>query len=955
MEPQALRQGLERIVGPAQVLDRPVDRVAFAADASVYRLIPAAVVFPRTLEEIRELFRLSHASGTPLTFRGAGTSLSGQAITDGVLVELARHWRTVEVLDGGARVRVQPGVIGAQVNDALRSSRAKMGPDPASINACTMGGILANNSSGMCCGVVQNAYHTLDSLTFVLPSGTAIDTAAPGAEARFRELEPALAQGLLDLKAEIEADAALAARIRSKYRIKNTTGYSLNAFLDFRTPLEIFRNLLVGSEGTLAFIAEAVLRTVPDFPVKVTGLILFPDLHAACAAIAPMRSAGAAALELLDRGSLRSVQDQPGVPPSIRTLPEGAAALLAEFQGATEAGRAGLERTAMDVCAGLDLLEPARFTHDPAEQARLWKVRKGIIPSAGSVRARGTAVVLEDVAFPVECLADAALALTALFRKHGYPDATVFGHAKDGNLHFVIAQPFDNPAAVEQYRLFMDDLVHLVVDRYHGSLKAEHGTGRNMAPFVEAEWGPEALSVMKRLKALADPRNLLNPDVILNPDPAAHLAHLKAMPVVEEEVDKCIECGWCESKCPSRDLTLSPRQRIVVRREIARLALSGEDPALRRSLEEAFAYMALDTCATDGLCATACPVSIDTGALVKRLRRAAHPPRAQAMALAVARHLGRVEPLVRLGLRSGHLLQSLFGARAVAAATRLVRAAAGTATHQWRAGMPLAAKARLPRTRREGACAIYFPACLSRMIGHLPGEPRDFSLPEVLVTLAERAGVPVHIPEDVRGVCCGVPFSSKGFADAHRHAVNEAVARFWRWSGEGALPVVVDTSPCTYGLQTCRPYLSGENQARFDRLTILDAVTFAHDTLLPRLPIRRRLGPVVLHPVCSIIKMELTPKLQAIAEACAGPVVIPRSAGCCGFAGDRGFLFPELTASATRREAAEIRDGVFAGHFSSSRTCEIGVTWATGSVYRSFLYLLEAASRPPGPEQTIAK
>jgi len=518
-EANALRQSLEAIVGPARVLDRPVERVAFAADAGFYRLIPQAVVFAESVAEVQGLFQFSRKSGIPMTFRAAGTSLSGQAISDGILVEVARHWRGIQVLEGGARIKVQPGVIGAHVNHALRPFRAKMGPDPASIATCTVGGILSNNSSGMCCGVIQNAYHTLDSLTFVLPSGTVIDTAAADADEQFRKQEPALAQGLLDLKAEIEANAVLAARIRAKYRMKNTTGYSLNAFMDYARPVDIFRNLLVGSEGTLAFISEAVLRTVPDLPVKVTGLLLFPDLRAACRAIAPLKEAGAAALELLDRGSLRSVQDQPGVPERIRELPEGAAALLAEFQGAAEDQRDGLARTALEVCAGLPLLDPAAFTHAPAEQDRLWKVRRGIIPSAGSLRARGTSVILEDVAFPPEHLADAALDLSALFLKHGYPDATVFGHAKDGNLHFVITQAFDTAQAVDQYRRFIDDVVDLVVNRYHGSLKAEHGTGRNMAPFVEAEWGTEAKAVMAKLKALVDPDFLLNPGVILNADP----------------------------------------------------------------------------------------------------------------------------------------------------------------------------------------------------------------------------------------------------------------------------------------------------------------------------------------------------------------------------------------------------------------------------------------------------
>jgi D-lactate dehydrogenase len=942
---QDLRQALETIVSPERILDRPVERVAFAADAGFYRLIPRAVVFAQSIAEVQALFAYSHRSGTPMTFRAAGTSLSGQAISDGILVEVARNWRRIEVLDGGARVRVQPGVIGAHVNLALQRHRAKMGPDPASINTCTVGGILSNNSSGMCCGVVQNAYHTLDSLTFVLPSGTVVDTAAPDADEAFRKAEPALAQGLLDLKAEIERNPVLAARIRSKYRMKNTTGYSLNAFIDYSRPVDIFRNLLVGSEGTLAFIAEAVLRTVPDQPVKVTGFLLFPSIHAACAAIVPLRDAGAAALELLDRASLRSVENQPGIPDHIKALPDGAAALLAEFQGSDPGSRLDLERKALEACAALTLLEPAAFTHDPVQQALYWKMRAGTFPSVGSVRARGTTVIIEDVAFPIEHLADAALDLIKLFKEHDYPEAILFGHAKDGNLHFVITQSFNDQAAVDKYKRFIDAVVDLVVKRYDGALKAEHGTGRNMAPFVEAEWGPEGKAVMARLKALVDPGRLLNPGVILNDDPNAHISGLKAMPAVEEEVDKCIECGYCEPKCPSRELTLSPRQRIVVRREITRLGLTGEDQALKASLQDAYQYMAVDTCAADGLCATACPVSIDTGALIKRLRRTGHSAKANAAALRIARNFARVEPMVRLGLRSGHLVQSLFGPAAMVAITRLIKAVAGTATHQWSKEMPRPAKGRLPATRAEGAEAVYFPACISRLMGALPGEPADQSLPEVLVALAERAGVPVHIPDDPQGVCCGVPFSSKGYAEAHAFTVNQAIERFWRWSREGRLPVIMDTSPCTYGMKTCRPYLTPENQARFDRITIIDSVEFAHDRLLPRLTITRKLGSVALHPVCSVTKMNLTPKLEAIAKACAEEVVIPRDAGCCGFAGDRGFLYPELTASATRREAAEVCSREHDGHFSSSRTCEIGVTRATGKIYRSYLFMLEAATR----------
>lgn len=940
----SLRESLAAIVGPARVLDRPVDLIAFASDASFYRLIPRAVAFAGSVEDIRGLFRLSHEQKIPMTFRAAGTSLSGQAVSDGILVEVARHWRGIQVLEGGAKVKVQPGVIGAHVNQALKFFKAKMGPDPASINTCTVGGILSNNSSGMCCGVSQNAYHTLESLTFVLPSGTVIDTAAPDADERLRAAEPALVEGLLKLKSDLLANPTLAARIRSKYLTKNTTGYSLNAFIDFDRPVDIFRNLLVGSEGTLAFIAEAVLKSVPDLPVKVTGFLIFPDLHAACAAIVPLRDAGAAALELLDRASLKSVETQPGIPPGIKSLPGGAAALLVEFHGRDESVRAGLERTALATAAGLTLMEPARFTHDPIEQALLWKIRSGTFPSVGAVRKRGTTVLIEDVAFPIASLADAAVDLTKLFAKHGYDEAIIFGHAKDGNLHFVITQSFNDQAAVDRYARFIDEVVELVVKKYDGALKAEHGTGRNMAPFVEAEWGPKAKAVMEQLKDLVDPLRLLNPGVILNADPKCHLADLKPMPGVEEEVDKCIECGYCEPKCPSRELTLTPRQRIVVRREMARLEANRENPALLASLEEAFPYMALDTCAVDGLCATACPVSIDTGQLTKRFRRASHSRRAQKIALSVARNFATVEPLVRVALRSGHLVQSLFGPKVMPFITRSMKAIG--ASHQWSPEMPKAAKGPLPMTSLDGAQAIYFPACISRMMGHLPGEPTEMSLVEALVKVSERAGMPVHIPFEVEGTCCGVPFSSKGYDEAHRYTVNRAIEKFWEWSQEGRLPVVMDTSPCTYGMVSSRAYLTPENQTKFDRLKIIDSTAFAHDVLLPRLRVTHKAASVVLHPVCSVTKMNLLPKLEGVAKACAATVVVPRDAGCCGFAGDRGFTHPELTASATKHEAEEVGTQPFDGYYASSRTCEVGMTRSTGEVYRSFLYLLESATRP---------
>jgi D-lactate dehydrogenase len=944
-----LEEQLRAILDSSRILCRPIDRIAFASDASLYRLIPQAVVQPVSADEISRLFRFSHENKIPLTFRAGGTSLSGQAITDGILVDIGRYWRSGSVENNGQLLRAQPGLIGQQANNILKKYAAKIGPDPASITAARLGGILSNNASGMCCGVTQNAYHTLRSMTFMLPSGTVIDSAAPDAEDRFWKAEPALAAGLMELKSEIESNPKLAARIRAKYKIKNTTGYSLNAFQDYATSVQIFSHLLIGAEGTLAFIAEAVLETVPDLPVKYTGLLLFPDLHAACAAIVPLRDAGAAALELMDRASLRSVEDKPGIPASIQNLPEGAAGLLVEFQTADVTAVSANAAKAQAAVVGLNLIGEAFFTHEPGEQEKLWNIRKGMFPSVGAVRASGTTVIIEDVAFAVEQLADAAVDLTRLFKKHGYTNAIIFGHAKDGNLHFVITQGFNTEKEKAQYRDFMDDVVELVVHKYDGALKAEHGTGRNMAPFVETEWGPDGYAIMRQLKALADPENLLNPGVIINPDPAAHMADLKKMPVVESEVDKCIECGYCEPKCPSRDLTLTPRQRIVVRREMQRLKDSASHSAYD-ALNHDFPYMALDTCAVDGLCATACPVNIDTGHLTKRFRLARHTAAANRIALLLANNMRLMEFGTRFAMGAGHLTQKIFGLGFMRGITRVLdkvsRGTMGEAFWQWSAEMPRPRRGALPVRPLDGAQAVYFPACISRIMGALPGEQQETTVMQALLNVADRAGVKLYVPKDIRGNCCGVPFSSKGFEAAHHKSVDHTVENFFRWSNGGELPIVIDTSPCTYGLKTARPHLTLENQAKFDKLRILDSIEFAHDHLLATLPIQRKVHSVALHPVCSATKMAIVPKLMKISNACSETVLVPRDAGCCAFAGDRGFLFPELTASASEIEAGQATADAHDGYFSSSRTCEIGMTRATGKVYQSYLHLLDYVSRP---------
>ncbi len=572
-----------------------------------------------------------------------------------------------------------------------------------------------------------------------------------------------------------------------------------------------------------------------------------------------------------------------------------------------------------------------------------------MFPSVGAVRAAKTTALMEDIAVPVPHLAHAANDLRALFDKHDYPNGIIFGHAKDGNLHFVITQGFNTDREIAQYRDFMDDVVELVVRKYDGALKAEHGTGRNMAPFVETEWGPEAYRIMRELKSIVDPENLLNPGVIVNPDPLAHVTDLKNMPEVEPEVDKCIECGFCEHSCPSRDITLTPRQRIVVRRELQRLKDSSAPSGEYTALDRDFPYMALDTCAVDGLCATDCPVSINTGNLTKRFRAIRHSRTAVKLANLAAGHFGFVETASRIALSAGHLLERLFGANFMALLTRVMdrfsRRFNGEPFWQWIDPMPKPRSGAIPSTSPTAAHAVYVPSCISRIMGALPGEPDDTSNMQALVNIANRAAVKLRIPTGLGGHCCGVPFSSKGFDAAHDIAVNHMIESLYRWSDSGKLPIVIDTSPCTYGLKNSRAHLSAENQQKFDQLRILDSIEFAQSVILPKLPIMQTMPSVALHPVCSATKMGIAGKLVEIARSCSDNVVVPMEAGCCAFAGDRGFLHPELTASATQIEAAEVAEHAHDGYYSSSRTCEIGMARATGKLYRSYLHLLDYASR----------
>jgi D-lactate dehydrogenase len=938
---QPLRGELEALLGADRVLAKAGDLVKYASDASPYRLFPQAVVMAREAADVAKVLAYGREKGIPVTFRAGGTSLNGQGQSDGILVDVRRHFGGVAVepappREGGEEVeaalaRVKPGTVLGHANRVLAPYGRKLGPDPASTDIACVGGVVANNSGGMRCGTREDSYSTVRSMTLVLPSGTTIDTAAPGAAEEFAAAEPELAAGLAAIRDEVRADEELSARIRRKFAIKNTTGYRLCAFLDADEPLEIFRRLVVGSEGTLAFVAEAVFETVP-LPVRTTtAWVHFPDIDQAIDPVRELVEIGATAVELMVAPALiTAAWNMVGAPAEWKELPPESAVLLVEFGAGTEAELDEYVASAAEIFAARETIRPIDFSREAEGIELSWRVREGLHGLIGKLRLPGTALIVEDVCVPPERIAEGARDLQALLGAHGFLPG-VAGHASAGNLHFMLTPDFAKQEDLDRYEAFMAGLVELIVDKYDGSLKAEHGTGINMAPYVEREWGERATELMWRVKRLADPDGVLSPGVVLNRDLGAHLRNLKTTPPIEESATTCVECGFCEPVCPSRNLTTTPRQRIVLRREMAR---QPKGSPVQRALLEEFEYEAMETCATDGSCQLACPVGIDTGLFIKEMRRRRHTERAESLALATAKRWGTVEGASRAGLRLGPL------------------------AHRTRRGkaLPPPAPRKLPPTIHTGAAAVYVPSCTNRIFGSPADEPQggardDISarrpwVVEALVEVSARAGLPVWIPEDVVGSCCGLPWSSKGFGEAHRHKANEMVEKLWLWSGAGALPVVVDAASCTSSIAAPGVgALSEHNAECLAKIEILDSVAWAQDRLLPWLEVAEKVGTATVHPTCATRHLGLVHRLEALTGALADDVHVPPTATCCGFAGDRGLSHPELTESATRPEANELAGRHFDARLSSNRTCEIGLERATGEPYESVILLLERLTR----------
>ncbi len=930
-----------------------IQRLAWGTDAGFYRLIPQEVLHPANEADVQTIIARAHAENKHITFRAAGTSLSGQAISDSLLVVVGKKWEDYAVLPPvggieGGFIRLQPGIIGARVNEILKPYGRRFTPDPASLKSAMVGGIVANNASGMCCGVHANSYRMLQSARLILADGTLLDTGDEQSREAFRKSHPEFLARIEELRQRTLANPELVKRIRKKYSIKNVTGLTILPFIEFEDPFDIIAHLLVGSEGTLAFMSEVTMATGEDYKHSASDLLLFPDTESCCRAITAMKHTGClSAAEFFDRKAMHVVEDDF---PELRDLPETATAALIKIETSTAEELEKRIEVIEEVLKGYTLCAPAAFTQDPVLTGKYWAMRSGIFPAVGGTREIGTTCLIEDIAFPIDYLAEATTDLQKLFIEHNYPEAVIYGHALEGNYHFILNQHFDTPEAVAQYDHMIHAVVDLVVDKYHGSLKAEHGTGRNMAPFVHREWGDDAYELMKDVKALFDPENIFNPGVIFNEDESSYIQHIKPLPVVHPIVDRCIECGFCEVNCVACGFGLSSRQRIVVQREIARLkqvineSAAGRDEAVTRlkHLEKAFQYPGNELCAGDSLCSLSCPVGVNVGEYIHVLRNEQMGSLGNSIGSFAANHFSAIGTGLSSVLTVAGWAHNILGDTLM---SNICKGMHYCGIPLWTPAMPRKVNRKtakyLATTKESALKVVYFPSCLNQRLGLQKGSPATQPTMADMKELLEKAGYEVIFPENMEKMCCGTIWESKGMAELADQKGKELHEALLKASENGKYPILCDQSPCLYRMRHTNSAL----RTSHSELHLYEPAEFIEKFVLDKLDITPLDEVVFLHVTCSMRKMGLQTALERVAKRCAKTVIIPDEVGCCGFAGDKGFTHPELNEWALRKLRPQVEKAGATLGISNSRTCEIGLSHNSGIPYLNIAYLVNKASK----------
>ena len=993
---------LRQVMSSDRIYTDELRTLAWGTDASFYRQIPKVVVRSDGEAEISKIVQLCRKYKLPFTFRAAGTSLSGQSCTDSVLIVAGKHWEKYKIINNEEFIKLQPGIVGARVNEILKPYGRVFPPDPASIGSAMVGGIVINNASGMNCGVHANSDRMMVSARIILTDGTILDTGDEESREAFRKSHPEFLAKIEALRDKVRADEELASRIRTKYSIKNVTGLNLRPLIAYDDPFDIIAHSMVGSEGTLAFLSEVTMKTLYDYKYKASAMVYFLTMKESCEAVVAMKKLKAGeddlrmsaedlmvkSAEMLDYKSLSSVDDPvylqyqkdvdagkiEGVEPGDY---HNLTAILTETKGVTHEQLLEKIETIKTCIGQFRLYIPAEFTEDPAVYGKYWAIRSGIFPSVGGTRPVGTSCLIEDVAFPIESLPEATVKLQKLIADHGYDDACIYGHAFEGNYHFILNQSFADEHEVARYAEIMRDVAKLVVEGYDGSLKAEHGTGRNMAPFVKYEWGDKAYEIMKELKAIFDPDGLLNQGVIFNDDPDCFIKCLKPLPVLSFDYDsvpdggkylmdpklstaketieqvkranKCIECGFCEVNCMSCGLTLSSRMRIAVQREIRELEATGRDPQRAATLRKQYKYYGDQTCATDGLCSTSCPMKINTGELTHLIRQMDmnNSTLGYQVGEFAANHMAGIKSGLRVVLDVAHAAHVTLGPKLM---TNVCRTMNKMGLPLWTTAMPkkrrqpkpsdltqFIIEKSIPQHEEQHSYfkVVYFPSCINQTMGQSKQGGKKHDLVDEVIQLMAKAGYEVVFPKGMEKMCCGQIWESKGMLDIADRKSGELEKALWEASEHGKYPVLCAQSPCLHRMKKV-----------MKKMYLYEPAEFIMKYLVPRLDFHPTDRPIALHITCSTRQMGVADDLINLAKMCSTKVYLPEGVGCCGFAGDRGFTFPEMNKYALRKLRPQIEANHIEVGYSNSRTCEIGLETNTGIPYMSIVYLVNECTTP---------
>lgn len=908
-------------------------RYAYGVDASCYSYLPKVVVKAEDEREVRRLIRLCQQCGTPFTFRAAGSSLSGQCSSEDVLIVCNDGFKKMEVIDDGKALKCECGVIGSDANDLLKPYNRKIGPDPATLATALVGGILNNNSSGMCCGTAQNSYKTIRSIRVVLLDGSILDTSDQKSIDQFLKEKPQMVEDILQLRKDILADEELTHLIHHKYKIKNTTGYGLNSLVDFEDIIDIINHLFIGSEGTLGFVSEIVYNTVEDVPYKGCGLMFFKTLNDASLAVVALANMGrdkVVAAEMMDYQSLKAVQSLDNVPEFVREVPEGTSAILFQTESyskeTVDKNLAFIKDKLKDIPTAI----PSLYSQDAKEYDSWWAIRKGILPIVGGQRRKGTTVITEDVCFQIEDFTKGIEMLTELFHKYDFVDGgVIFGHALSGNVHFNITPDFSDPKDTKNF----GDLVKEMSERvsgFGGSLKAEHGTGRMVAPFIEMEWGRKAYEINRRIKAIFDPERILNPDVIITDDPDVYKKNLKAQCVIDDAFTICMECGFCEKHCPSRNLTLTPRQRIALLRETKRLENEGNF-TLAAELKKGYEYFGVDTCAACSMCKGLCPLSIDTAQIALSMRRI--DPPAPELAKKIYDNFPTTLQMARAGVSLEGIAGSIVTQKAISKITEGLHGVTGITPYIPKTtpkGNRYRLRSRIKPTNFEKV--VYFSTCANRAFKPNQGYDDERSLQQVVESLCNKAHIDIIYPEHIENLCCGLSFEN--YDDVHERAVKDLHDALMKASQNGKYPIVIDHSACFNHAFKHMPDLE-----------INDISEFLCKYVVPHLDIEKCDERVIVHKQCKIKSLNKSQYIEDLARLCTDHVFNIKSFACDGFAGQKGFFTPELNKCATKDLAAEIAEYGATLGVSSSSTCEIGLGENGGIPFIGVAFLLDRCSK----------